>query len=100
MVKIIMTVPRALISGLMELRNIPNILTGTVWFWAVAQNRVAVISSKDMVKENSMPAKIAGVSNGRVTSLNVWTGLAPKDWAASSYSRLMPPNLAWTIKRT
>ena len=36
-VRIIMTAPSAFISGLMEFLSIPNILTGTVWFPAVAQ---------------------------------------------------------------
>jgi hypothetical protein len=66
-----MTAPRALISGLMEFLSMLKIFTGTVWFWAVAQNRVAVMSSKEMVKENSAPARMAGSSSGKVTSLKV-----------------------------
>jgi hypothetical protein len=70
-VRTIMTAPNAFISGLIEFLNIPNILTGTVWFWAVAQKRVAVTSSKEMVNAKSIPAKIAGANNGNVISLNV-----------------------------
>ena len=58
MVSTIITAPRALISGLMEFLSMLKILTGTVWFWAVAQNSVAVISSKEMVKEKRAPANI------------------------------------------
>ena len=66
-----MTAPRALISGLIEFLSMLKILTGTVWFWAVAQKSVAVMSSKEMVKANRAPARMAGSKSGKVTSLKV-----------------------------
>lgn len=71
MVKTIMTVPRALISGLIEFLSMPKIFTGTVCCDAVAQNKVAVTSSKEIVNENNIPAKIAGDSSGKVTDRKV-----------------------------
>ena len=41
-----------MISGLIEFLSMLKILTGTVWFCAVAQKSVAVMTSKEMVKEN------------------------------------------------
>jgi hypothetical protein len=61
-VRKIITVPSALISGEIELRSMAKIWVGTVSTPPGFQNSVPVMSSKLMVKANSMPAKTAGAS--------------------------------------
>ena len=65
-VSTIITVPSALISGLMECRSIAKICVGTVSTPPGFQNSVPVMSSNEMVKANSAPAATAGMSSGSV----------------------------------
>ena len=62
----IITVPSALISGLIELRSIAKICVGTVSTPPGFQNRVPVMSSKLIVKANYPPANTAGIISGNV----------------------------------
>ena len=80
----IMTVPRALTSGLMEIFSIDSICVGIVSTPAGRQNRLAEVLSKEMVKASSTPATTAGISSGSVISRNDAMRDAPSDSAASS----------------
>ena len=80
----IISVPSALISGLMEIFSIARICVGMVSTPGGRQNRLAVMLSKEMVKTSSTLATMAGISSGKVTSRKVLNRLAPSDSAASS----------------
>ena len=80
----IITVPSALISGLIEIFSMDRIWVGIVSTPAGRQNRLAEVLSKEMVKASSTPATTAGISSGSVISRNDDSRGAPSESAASS----------------
>ena len=80
----IINVPRALISGLIEILSIDRIWVGMVSTPGGRQNMLAVMLSNEMVKTSRRLATMAGISSGSATSRKVCSRLAPSDSAASS----------------
>jgi hypothetical protein len=80
--------------------TIEYISSGRVLDPTPATKNVMTKSSNESVKARSAPAMTPGSISGSVTRRNVWIGLAPRSWAASSMERSMPERRARTTMVT
>src|SRR5215211_8530370 len=99
-VEISTTVESALMVGETPNRIIEYIFNGSVLDPTPATKNVMTKSSKESVNARRAPAMTPGRMSGSVIRKNVWTGVAPKSWAASSMDWSIPESRARTTMVT